>query len=310
MTPKIMLLLSENWTLTGGQDLRSLVDWAVIAEKAGIDGVMISEHISLGPAAGARGREPNERAYMAPGNQDPATPWPDSLLLLSAIAGRTSKIRLFAGAIIVPLRHPVHLAKQLATLDCLSEGRLIVQPTVSWHEEEYGHLGVPFNKRGKLLDEHLQAWQRLWNDTPASFQGEFYAFEDCYCVPKPWRKGGPVLWIGGQSLHGALTRRLVHYGSGFHPFGSPTVEDLQILARALSDAGRDIDEIEMVGGIRAEFPDNDSPADLDAAMASIPPQIEKGFTTFCVKPNQFIDSASDFEGFCGRLVSKFDELAA
>ncbi|MDX1521678.1 MAG: F420-dependent oxidoreductase, partial [Anaerolineae bacterium] len=68
--PKIMLILSENWTLVDGQDLRTLVDWAVIAEECGIDGVMLSEHISLGPAAGAKGREPNERAYMAPGNQD------------------------------------------------------------------------------------------------------------------------------------------------------------------------------------------------------------------------------------------------
>jgi len=309
MTPKILLILSENWTIAGGRDLRELVDWAVIAEQAGIDGVMISEHISLGPGAGAKGREPNERAYMAPGNQDPATPWPDSLLLLSAIAARTSTLRLFAGAIIVPLRHPVHLAKQLATLDCLSEGRLIVQPTVSWHQEEYGHLGVPFNKRGKLLDEHLEAWQLLWQVSPATYHGEFYHFDDCYCDPKPWRAGGPTLWIGGQSLHGALLRRLIRYGSGFHPFGMPSDEELARLARSIAEAGRDPGDIEIIGGIRATFPDDDSPADLDLAMASIPPQIDKGFTTFCVKPNQFIDDAAQMTDFCARLVEEFTRLA-
>ena len=305
MTPKIMLILSENWTLTGGQDLRSLVDWAVIAEESGIDAVMISEHISLGPAAGAKGREPNERAYMAPGNQDPATPWPDSLMLLSAIAARTSRIRLFAGAIIVPLRHPVHLAKQLATVDCLSQGRLIVQPTVSWHDQEYGHLGVDFTKRGKMLDEHLEAWRLLWQESPASFHGDFYQFEDCYLDPKPWQATGPTLWFGGQSMNKALVRRLVNYGKGFHPFGAPTGEDMAILAEAMTAAGRDISELEMIGGIRATFPDNDSPAELGAAMESIPPQLEQGFTTFCVKPNQFIDDATEMRAFCESLVSNF-----
>ena len=306
--PKIMLILSENWTIAGGQDLRALVDWAVTAEQSGIDAVMISEHISLGPAAGARGREPNARAYMAPGNQDPATPWPDSLMLLSAIAARTSRLRLFAGAIIVPLRHPVHLAKQLATVDCLSQGRLIVQPTVSWHDQEYRHLGVDFSKRGKLLDEHLAAWQLLWQTSPASFHGDFYDFEDCYLDPKPWRPAGPPLWFGGQSMNKALVRRLVTYGSGFHPFGAPTEEDLATLAEAMTAAGRDISELEMIGGIRASFPNDDSPADLDDALTTIPPQLAQGFSTFCVKPNQFIDDAADMADFCRTLVDKFNRV--
>ena len=171
VTAKTLLILSENWTLAGGQDLGALVDWAVMAERAGIWGVMISEHICLGPDAGSKGREPNERAYMAPGNQDPETPWPSSLLLNAAIASRTTTLKLANCAIIAPLRHPVDLAKQLATLDCLSDGRLIVQPTVSWHKQEYECLGVDFHRRGKLLDEHLKAWQLLWAPSPATFEG-------------------------------------------------------------------------------------------------------------------------------------------
>ena len=301
-TPKIMLILSENWTITSSRNLRSLVDWAVMAEESGIDAVMLSEHISMGPSSSNEGIMANPRAYAAPGNQDPATPWPSSMLLLSAIASCTSKIRLFAGAIIVPLRHPVHLAKQLATLDLLSEGRLIVQPTVSWHKDEYQHLGIPFHKRGKLLDEHLEAWQRLWNDTPASFEGEFYQFKDVYLEPKPYRKGGPVLWFGGQSLHKPLLRRLVKYGQGFHPFGAPKAEELAQLAGAMQAAGRDISELEMVGGIRATFPDINSPADLNQALTSIPPQLAQGYSTICVKPNQFIDDATQMRAFCERVV--------
>ncbi len=303
--PKIMLILSENWTLVDKQDLPTLVDWAEIAEKAGIDGVMISEHITMGPSAGSNGIMGNPRDYALPGNQDPATPWPSSMLLMSAIAARTTTLRLFCGAIIAPLRHPVLLAHQLATLDAISQGRLIVQPTVSWHKDEYHHLGVPFDKRGKLLDEHLAIWKLLWTQTPASYHGAFYQFEDLYMEPKPHRPGGPTLWFGGQRLHNAIVRRLVNHGDGFHPLGAPPPEELQTLQAAMKTAGRDYADLEKIGGIRAVFPDDNSPSTLDDGLASIPPQIEQGYSTFCVKPNQFIDAAAQFEPFCHRLVAAF-----
>ena len=132
-TPKLILILSENWTLTPPRDLRALVRMAVGAEDAGFDAVMVSEHIVLGPGADARGTPANPREYALVGNQDPSTPWPDSLVLLSAIASSTTGLRLVASSVIAPLRHPVQLAKSLATLDLLSEGRLVVQPTVGWH---------------------------------------------------------------------------------------------------------------------------------------------------------------------------------
>ena len=102
---------------------------------------MLSEHVVLSPGADADGLMANPRDYALPGNQDPATPWPSSGRLLSAIAAATTRLR--AAAIIAPLRHPLLLAKELATLDLLSEGRLVVQPIVSWHEPEYEALGVP-----------------------------------------------------------------------------------------------------------------------------------------------------------------------
>src|SRR6187399_2173240 len=172
---------------------------AVIAEEAGFDAVMVSEHIVLGPGAGAGGIMGNPRDYALPGNQDPAMPWPSSLVLLSAIAAATTRMRLTACAVIAPLRHPLLLARELGTLDLLSEGRLVVQPTVSWHRDEYDALGVPFGSRGALLDEHLAAWDVLWRDTPATFEGAHYRFHDVYLEPKPFRPEGPVLWFGGSS---------------------------------------------------------------------------------------------------------------
>ena len=139
-SPKMCLILSENWTMTSGRDLPRLVRWAREAEDAGFDSVMLSEHIVLGPAANANGLMANPREYALPGNQDPATPWPSSLVLLSAIAAVTTRVRLVASAVIAPLRHPLLLARELGSLDLLSGGRLVVQPTVSWLQEEYAAL--------------------------------------------------------------------------------------------------------------------------------------------------------------------------
>lgn len=302
--PRLVLVLSENWTLTPPRDLRALVRIAQEAEEAGVDGVMLSEHIVLGPSSGANGIMGNPRDYAAPGNQAPDTPWPDSLVLFGAIAAATTRLRLIAAAIIAPLRHPLLLAHQLATLDLLSEGRLVVQPTVSWHRDEYDALGVPFERRGKLLDEHLAAWKAAWRDTPAAFAGEHYAFDDVYLEPKPWRPEGPRLWFGGMSVGPWIVRRLAEHGHGFHPFGQPTTDELQSLAEGMADAGRDMSELEVVGGIRGRFPDDDSVADLAEAAEAIPEQLERGYTTICFKPSQYTDDLAEVPALCRELVAR------
>ncbi len=308
-SPKLVLVLSENWTLVPPRDLRALVRFAAEAEDAGFDGVMVSEHVVLGRGSDAGGVPSNPREYALPGNQDPATPWPSSLLLLSAIAAATVRLRLIAGAVIAPLRHPLLLAKELATLDLLAEGRLVVQPTVSWHRAEYEALGVPFEARGELLDEHLAAWEALWRQTPASFEGSRYSFAEVYFEPKPYRAGGPRLWFGGSSLHDHLLQRIVRYGHGFNPLGRVTEEDLARLRAAMTAAGRAPGDLELVGGTRATFPDSASVADLGQALESIPAQLAQGFTTFCFKPSQFTDDPTQVGPLCREVVARVARLA-
>jgi len=280
-----------------------------VAEAAGFDAVMVSEHIVLGPSAGADGVMGNPRDYAMPGNQNPVMPWPSSLVLLSAIAAVTTTMRLAACAVIAPLRHPLLLARELGTLDILSEGRLVVQPTVSWHEEEYRALGVDFHKRGELLDEHLAAWKAVWAGSPASFRGEHYAFDDVYVEPKAWRPDGPRIWLGGQSVHPRLLRRIVRYAHGFHPLGQPSDEDLEKLAAGMAEAGRDVAELEFVGGMRAVYPDDESPSPLEPALASLPSQIARGFETFCIKPSQFIDDMARYPAWCNEVAERVGEIA-
>ena len=303
---RLVHVLSENWTLVPPRDLRALVRMAQEAEDAGFDAVMTSEHVVLGPGADAKGLMPNPRDYALPGNQDPAMPWPSSLVVLSAIASATATLRLAAAAIIAPLRHPLLLAKDLATLDVLSEGRLVVLPTVSWHEPEYRALGVPFAHRGALLDEHLVAWHAAWGPSPATHTGRFYAFEDVWLEPKPWRTEGVRLWFGSSTVHDRLLRRMVRYGHGWNPLGRPSDQDLDRVRRALAKAGRSLDELELVGGTRGRFPDAASPADLDEALATIPEQVGRGFTSICIKPSQFLDDPTRHAAWCRDVVARVD----
>ncbi len=307
--PRLLMILTENHTMLDPRDMRGLVDLARVAEETGFDAVMVSEQTMLDGQAAINGLMDNPRMYAAVGNQDPRTPWPSSVAMLAAVAAATSRVRIVAGAIIPPLRHPVLLAKDLATIDLLAEGRLVVQPTVSWQEAEYAAHGVPFDRRGAILDEHLAAMTALWAGSPAAFHGEFFDFADVYSEPKAWRPEGPRLWFGGQHMHPALLRRLVRYGHGFHPFGTPTDDDLAQLAAGLQEVGRTIDEIELVGGTRATFDGPDSLADVEQAMADIPDQIARGYSTFCMKPSQFTDDPGHVRDICHRMVELLAAMA-
>lgn len=299
--PRLLMILTENHTLIDARDMRGLVRLAGVAEETGFDAVMISEQTMLSGDASRNGLMDNPRMYAAIGNQDPHTPWPSSVATLAAVAATTERVRIVAGAIIPPLRHPLLLAKDLATIDLLCEGRLVVQPTVSWQQSEYAAHGIDFHRRGAILDEHLAAMRALWEGSPAEFHGEFFDFEDVYSEPKPWRTGGPVMWFGGERMHASLVRRMVRYGSGFHPFGTPTDEDLMILADGMAQSGRDIAELELIGGTRATFDGPHSVAEVERAMADIPDQIARGYTTFCMKPSQYTDDPREVRDICLRM---------
>ena len=142
--------------------------------------------------------------------------------------------------------------------------------------------------------------ERVWRDSPASFAGEHYRFDDVWLEPKAWRADGPRLWLGGETVHPRLLQRIVRYAHGFHPLGQPSDEDLRLLGEGMAEAGRELADLELVGGMRPVFPDHASPSPLEPAIASIPAMWARGFRTFCIKPNQYLDDRSRLS----RLVSR------
>lgn len=306
--PKLLLALSELFTLIDEpRDEYKHLEFARVAESTGFDGVFVSEHVVMGSEANINGMDANPRAFVLPHMQDPATPWPSPLIKLAAIAGATTNLRILSLAVLAPLRHPIHLAKELATLDLISRGRLTLLPTVSWHEQEYRALNVPFNERGRRLDEHLEIWHKLWRKTPASHRGEFYEFEDVYFEPKPYN-GRPKIWIGGGSFNAKTIRRIVDYGSGMMPAFFPSRADFAPLENAMSQAGRKMDELELTTWLVPEFADNHSTADFEATLdEQIESIVETGYTHIAIKPSCFIDDPSKMGAFCELATRALDK---
>ena len=116
------------------------------------------------------------------------------------------------------------------------------------------------------------------------------------------------MWLGGQSMHDPLLHRIVAYADGFHPFGSPSEEDLDKLREGMAAAGRDLAELEMIGGTRATFTSTDDVADLDASMTTFGDQMQAGYTTFCMKPSQHTDDIAEVRAVCDQMVSYLAEL--
>lgn len=138
----------------------------------------------------------------------------ESLTTLAWVAAQTERIRLGTSILLLAMRNAILAAKQLATIDNLSGGRVVVGVGAGWNEDEYQRLGADFKKRGRVLDESIRAIRTLWTEERPTFSGDVYQFADTLFYPKPAQPGGPPIWIGGNS-HAAL-RRAALLGDAWH----------------------------------------------------------------------------------------------
>src|SRR5438477_2165589 len=175
--------------------------------------LFVTDHVVL-PASAARSVYPYAASGKLPGgaNQD----YLDPLALLGWLAHATRKIKLGTSVLVVPYRNPLVTAKTLATIDCLSNGRLILGAGVGWLREEFEAVGAPpFEERGRVTDEYIALMRKTWTTDPVSFQGRYVRVDNVHALPKPAQPGGIPVWIGGHT-DGAV-RRAARLGDGWHP---------------------------------------------------------------------------------------------
>lgn len=240
-------------------DPAAAVAMARAAEAAGFESLWTVEHTVV--PDGYRSEYPYDRSGRMPGSDD--APIPDPLVWLAFLAAATSTIRLGTGILIQPQRNPVVLAKEVATLDHLSGGRMELGVGVGWLEEEFDAIGVPFAERAARTDDGIAAMRALWGEDRATYDGEFTSFARCICRPQPVTGAVPV-HVGGHSE--AAARRAGRLGDGFFPArGSHRrlAELFGVVRETATAAGRDPSDIELTSGGNGVL----GPGALDEAAA-------------------------------------------
>src|SRR6185295_10814757 len=246
-----------------------LTHLAQTAERVGVESLWTVEHVVI--PVGYQSTYPYDRSGKMPAPDQ--IPIPDPLLALAYAAAVTKTIKLATGIVILPQRHPLYVAKEVATLDVLSHGRVIFGIGVGWLAEEFQALGVPFEERAGRTAEAVRAIRSLWKDESEPFHGKYYRWERLESHPKPVQKPGVPIVVGGHTDIAA--RRAARYGDGFFP-GVAEEEKLVHLLDVMRDEckklGRDPSTIEITSG-RA-VPDADGVKrlrDLGVARFVLPP---------------------------------------
>ena len=217
------------------------------AEAAGFESFWGGEHIALpDPASGSR-------------QMPPRTPFVDLCITIAFAAAHTRSLRFGTGIMILPLRNPVVLAKQLASVDVLSGGRLIFGVGLSNIEAEYEAIGMPFDHKGKRAEEAIAVMKALWSMERAQFQGRFFSLEGVRAEPRPIQKPHPPIIFGGKTRY--AFDRTARLGDGWFGYAldlEATANCISALRAACDQYHRSIDQIEISITPKAE-------TDLDLA---------------------------------------------
>jgi probable F420-dependent oxidoreductase len=208
------------------------------AEAAGVESLWTVEHVVIPQAYASQ--YPYSRSGRMGGDERSSIP--DPLVWLAYVGALTSRLRLATGILILPQRNPVILAKEVATLDVLTGGRLILGVGIGWLREEFEALGIPFADRARRTEEAMAALRALWSDEE-THEGERFRFHQARSYPKPVRPAGIPLVVGGHTM--AAARRAGRLADGFFPAGKDTEVLIEECRRTARGLGRDPESIEI-----------------------------------------------------------------
>jgi probable F420-dependent oxidoreductase len=228
---------------------RAVIDAvAASAEKCGFATLWCGEHVVMVDRSASRYPYSDDGQIAVPATAD----WIDPLIGLGFAAAATSTIGIATGVLLLPEHNPVLVAKQAATLDSLSGGRLTLGVGIGWSKEEFDALGVPFERRATRTKEYVAAIRTLWRDDIASFDGEFVRFDSVRVNPKPVVDRRIPIVIGGNS--DAALRRMVAWGDGWYGFNLAGVravaERIRFVNRLCDECGRDPGELRLTVALR------------------------------------------------------------
>ena len=239
----------------------NLTELAIHGERLGFDTLVEpSDHIVM------PNRINTTYPYSTSGEYTDTTEDLDQSTTLSFVAAKTEKIRLMTGIAVIPYRNPLAMANTLATVDYLSSGRLDVGAGVGWMKEEFDLLHVPYEERGKVMDEYLRILKVVWSEKNPSFNGKYFQFSNVHFSPKVVQKPRPPIWVGGESPR--AIRRAAELGDGWFPIdsnpkfplsnSSQMAEAISRLRQQVKKAGRSPDNVQ-IGYLAQNFELNDLP---------------------------------------------------
>jgi probable F420-dependent oxidoreductase len=224
------------------------------AEACGFATLWAGEHVVMVDRPESRYPYSSDGKIAVPAEAD----WLDPLVALSFAAAATSSIQLATGVLLLPEHNPVLLAKQAASLDALSGGRLTLGVGVGWSREEFAAVGVPFARRGARAAEYLRAMRVLWAEDVASFDGEFVSFSEVRVNPKPVRDRHIPVVFGGNG--DAALRRVARLGQGWYGFSLAGLDEvgerIAVLEGLCREAGRNLGELHLAVALQGGRPDD------------------------------------------------------
>jgi probable F420-dependent oxidoreductase len=278
-----------------------LLEVARAADQAGVDFIDTTEHVLMGLNAlhSGQGWEWHHLEQ----------PQPEALSTLAAMAGATQRIGLLSAIVIAPLRPAGLLAKTAATLHALSRGRFVMGVTASWHKDEYDALGVPFERRGQILDDTIGACRALWASAPASFHSPMVNFDGMFCSPRPAPGERIKVWFGGKFTPRQI-RRVVSLGDGWMPYGglrmtlAEKADAISRLRDAFAAAGRDPATLAICDGL----------APIDGSVArtldQIPAHAEAGINVIRIHLRRLAKGPDDVLPVLEEVARQFDAYRA